>query len=127
MGAKILLSLHLNIKLLRDKCFTDKVFFLSPSGIGGATQASTSKVYQHSWKELVSCYAYEAVPNNAISAPRLTHFLFYLLRVGLTWYKIGIYCCAISVFFNLIIITKLELILLPLYYCIIFIYSTTFM
>ena len=57
----------------------------------GATLTSTSKVYQQCWKEWAGWCAWQVVPNNAISAPKLANFLVHLFQVGLAWNTIGIY------------------------------------
>ena len=54
------------------------------------------KVYQQCWKELADWCAQQGVSNNAISASKLADLLVHLLRVGLAWHIIGIYCSAIS-------------------------------
>ena len=64
----------------------------------GATQTSTSKVYQQCWKEWASQCAQQGLPNNAISTPKLAKFLLHLFQVGLAWCTIGIYHSAISAF-----------------------------
>ena len=66
--------------------------------VAGATQMSTSRVYQQCWKEWASWYAQKGLPNNAISSPKLANFLLHLFQVGLAWCTIGIYCSAISAF-----------------------------
>ena len=54
--------------------------------VAGATQASTLKVYQQCWKKWAGWCAQEGVPNNAISAPKLTDFwLIYLDWPGLAY------------------------------------------
>ena len=64
----------------------------------GATQASTSKVYQQCWKEWEGWCAQQGLPINTISAPKLANFLLHLFQVSLTWCTIGIYYSAISAF-----------------------------
>ena len=46
--------------------------------VAGATQAFMSKVHQQCWKEWAGWCAQQGVPNNAISAPKLGHFLVHL-------------------------------------------------
>ena len=46
--------------------------------------------------ETMGWCAQEGVPNNVISAPKLSDFLFCLFKVGLAWHTIGIYHSAIS-------------------------------
>ena len=77
----------------------------------GATWASTSKVYQQCWMEWAGWCAWQGVPNNAISAPKLANFLVHLFQVVLAWHTIGIYHSAISTFWSLIIFTRLLTIL----------------
>ena len=72
------------------------VLFLILSGSGGATQVSTSKVYQQCWKEWASWCAQQHVPNNPISAPKLDNFLVHLFQVGLAWHTIGVYHSSLS-------------------------------
>ena len=67
----------------------------------GATQASTSKVYQQCWKEWADWCAEQLVLNNVILATKLTNFLWHLFQVGLAWHTIGIYHSAISNFLDL--------------------------
>ena len=57
--------------------------------VAGATEASTSKLYQPCWKEWAGWCGQEGVPNNAISAPKLA-VLAHLFRIGLAWCTIGI-------------------------------------
>ena len=64
----------------------------------GATQMSTSKVYQQCCKEWAGWCAQQGLPNNAISAPKLAKFLLHLFQGGLAWHIIGIYHSAISTF-----------------------------
>ena len=64
----------------------------------GTTWMSTSKVYQQCWKEWASWCAWQGLPNNTISAPKLANFLLHLFQVGLAWHTIGISCTAISAF-----------------------------
>ena len=66
--------------------------------VAGATQMSTSRVYQQCWKEWASWCAQQGLPNNAISASKLANFLLHLIQVGLAWHTIGIYYSAISAF-----------------------------
>ena len=47
------------------------VLYLSLSDSGGATQVSTSKVYQQCWKAWEGWCAQEGVPKNAITTPKL--------------------------------------------------------
>ena len=68
------------------------VLFLSLSGSGGVTRASTSKVYQQYWKEWAGW---------CTRAPKLANFLVHLFQVGLAWHTIGIYHSAISTFLEL--------------------------
>ena len=90
--------LYLTLWQVSDVCYADRVLFLSLSGGGGATQMSTSKVYQQCWKEWAGWCAQQGLPNNAISAPKLANFLLHLFQVGLAWHTIGIYHSAISAF-----------------------------
>ena len=93
-------------------------------GVVGATQMSTSKVYQQCWKEWGSWCAWQGLPNNAISAPKLANFLLHLFQVGLAWHTTGIYHAVISAFFwTLIRFTRLLIILSSQNLCIIFIYN----
>ena len=72
--------LHLTLWLLSDVCYAGRGFSsLVCQAVVGATQVYTSKVYQQCWKEWVGW----CVPNNAISAPKLTNFLVHLFQVGL--------------------------------------------
>ena len=73
--------------------------------VAGATQTSTSRVYQQCWKEWAGWCAWQGLPNNAISAPKLANFFLYLLQVGLAWHTIGISCSAISAFWSLLAFT----------------------
>ena len=66
--------------------------------VTGANRRSMSRVYQQCWKEWASWCAQQALPNNAISAPKLANFLLHLFQVGLAWHTIGIYHSAISAF-----------------------------
>ena len=67
--------------------------------VAGAPGTSTSKVYQHCWKEEWASWCdREGLPNNAISAPKLANFLLHLFQVELAWHTIGIYCSAIPAF-----------------------------
>ena len=49
----------------------------------GATRASMSKVYQLCWKEWAGWCAWQSVPNNAISTPKLVNF--WCIYLGLAW------------------------------------------
>ena len=71
----------------------------------GATQTSTSRVYQQCWKEWAGWCAWQGLPNIAISAPNLANFFLYLFQVGLAWVTIGISCSAISAFWSLLTFT----------------------
>ena len=51
---------------------------------------SVTKAYQKYCKERALRCPQEGIPNNAISAPRLTEYLVHLLKVGLAFYAIGI-------------------------------------
>ena len=62
---------------------------------------SMSRVYQQCWKEWASWCAHQGLPNNAISAPKLSNFLLHLFQVGLAWHTIGIYHSYISAFLEL--------------------------
>ena len=64
--------------------------------VTGAIQASTSKVYQQYWKEWVGWCAQQGVPNNAISAPKLSNFFVHVFQVCLAWHTIGVYHMGIS-------------------------------
>ena len=66
--------------------------------VAGATQTSTSKVYQQCWKEWAGWCAQQGLPNDAISASKLANFFLHLFQVGLVWHTIGIYHSAISAF-----------------------------
>ena len=66
--------------------------------VAEATQASTSNVYQQCWKEWAGWCAWQGLPINAISAPKLANFLLHLFQVSLAWHTIGIYHSAISTF-----------------------------
>ena len=46
----------------------------------GATQMSTSQVYQQCWKEWAGWCAQQGLPNNAISAPKLANFCYICFR-----------------------------------------------
>ena len=50
--------------------FSSSVF----QALVGATPTSTLKVYQQCWKEWAGWCAWDSVPNNAISAPKLATF-----------------------------------------------------
>ena len=73
---KGLQSLYLTLWLLRDvfqrQGFTSSVCHV----VVGVTCASMTKVYQQLWKERTGWCTEEGIPNNAISAPKLAHFLF---------------------------------------------------
>ena len=61
--------LHLALWLLSDVCYADRGSLpKSVRHLVGATQASTSKVYQQCWKEWAGWCAQQGVPNNAIFA-----------------------------------------------------------
>ena len=64
----------------------------------GASQTSTSKVYQQCWIEWAGWCVQQGLPNNAISAPKLANFLLFLFQAGLVCHTIGIYFSAISAF-----------------------------
>ena len=66
--------------------------------VAGATQTSTSRVYQQCWKEWAGWCARQGSPNNALSAPKLANFLLHLFQVRLAWHTIGIYQSAIYAF-----------------------------
>ena len=68
--------------------------------VAGATQTSTSKVYQKCWKEWAGWCAQQGLLNNAISAPKLANFLLHVFQVGLAWCNIGIYHSAMSAFLD---------------------------
>ena len=80
--------------VLRRQGFSSSVC----QAVAGATQTSTSRVYQQCWREWAGWCAQQGLPNNAISAPKLANFLLHLFQVGLAWHTIGIYHSAISAF-----------------------------
>ena len=77
--------------------------------VARATLSSTTIVYQQCWKEWVSHCVQDSIPNNAISAPKLVNVMVHLFRGRLAWYMIDIYQFAIRGFWNLIIITWLQI------------------
>ena len=91
--------LHLN-PLAAQQCVLHKQGFSSSvcQAVAGATQTSTSRVYQQCWKEWTGWCGQQGLPNDAISASKLANFLLHLFQVGLAWCTIGIYHSAISAF-----------------------------
>ena len=84
--------------LAAQQCVLCRQAFSSSVCQTGATQVSTSQVYQKCWKEWAGWCAQQGVPNSAISALKLANFLLYLFQVGLALHTIGIYHSAISTF-----------------------------
>ena len=72
----------------------------------GATQTSTSKVYQQCWKEWAGWCAQQGVPNNAISAPKLA--IFWYIYLKLAWPGISlVYLVLLFLpFWSLIVFTR---------------------
>ena len=79
--------------------------FPACKAVAGATPASTTKVYWQCWKEWPG-FVLEKVNKNAICATKLTYFAFLSLVVSI----IGIYFVVLA-FWNIIIITSLQMIL----------------
>ena len=80
--------------------------------VAGATQMSTSRVYQQCWREWAGWCARQGLPNNAISAPKLANFCYICFR----WDWPGIPLVSIILLFlhfrNLIAFTRHLIILL---------------
>ena len=64
--------------------------------VAGETLASTPKIYQQCWKEWGGWCAWEGLPINDVSAPKLANFLLHLFQVGQpgnNWYIMLCYFC----------------------------------
>ena len=67
--------LHLTLCQLSNVFYADRGSLpQSVRAVAGATQLSMSKVYQQCWKEWTGWCAWQGLPNNAISAPKLADF-----------------------------------------------------
>ena len=91
----------------------------------GVTWASTTKVYQESQKEWACWCAQNVVLNSAIFGSKLADFLVHESRMDCLGTQLISISLLLQPFWNLIIITRLQIILASQNFCINFIYSTT--
>ena len=92
-------SLHLILCLLGDMFCTGKGFPPESVRQWQGWWAPTTKVYEQCWREWAGWCARVGALCYATSAPKLADlFLVHLCRVGLAWYRAGIYHSAHSAF-----------------------------